>query len=219
MVFPTERVYVNASFGVRGPWAAGYHPGIDYDATVGTPIYSTKRGTVRYVGTYGGWGQDYGLHIIIRSWHVYRFIDHLYAHCSSSYVRTGQKVNTKQLIGRSGDTGRITGPHLHYEERHFPYGYYNHHNPVLPYWDPPPPKPSISLRKVRPGKKNRHVLRLKRRMNKYFPKMKPLRGFTFTEEMQQRYKQIQENFGYSGKNANGIPGRETLEKLGFRVKK
>jgi murein DD-endopeptidase MepM/ murein hydrolase activator NlpD len=216
MVYPVKNPHVNCGFGVRGSWAAGYHPGIDYDASIGTRIYATKSGTVQFVGTYNGYGQDYGYHIIIKSWHKGRFITHLYAHTSRSYVRPGQKVTTGQVIGLSGNTGRTFGAHLHYEERHAPYGYYNHHNPVLPMWSP---LPVISLSKVQPGKRNLHVRKLKRRLNRYFPKQKKLYGLKFGKELQARYALYQRIIGYKGKQADGRPGRASLERLGFRVVK
>ncbi len=218
MVYPVERVVINCGFGVRGPWAAGYHPGIDYDANVGTPLFATKSGRVQFVGMYGGWGQDYGYHVIIRSWHGYRFIDHIYAHCSAYSVRVGQKVATGERIATSGNSGNTTGPHLHYEERHYPYGYFNHHNPLLPYWAKPVPKPWIRLRKLKPGMKNLQIAKLKRALNKEFPKMTPLKGRAWTQDLQNRYKLYQERLGYKGKQADGIPGKSSLEKLGFRVR-
>lgn len=216
MVYPVERVKINCGFGVRGSWAAGYHPGIDYDANTGTRIYATKGGRVQFIGTYNGYGQDYGHHIIIKSWHKYRNITHLYAHMSTSFVLPGQRVKAGQVIGLSGNTGRTSGPHLHYEERHYPYGYYNHHNPVLPQWSP---DPIISVSKAQPGKRNLHVLKLKRRMNKYYPKRTPLKGLKFGEELRKRYAEYQRNLGYKGSAADGRPGWESLRKLGFRVKK
>lgn len=220
MSYPVSNVHINCGYGVRGPWAAGYHPGIDYDAQIGTRIYATKGGKVQFVGTYNGYGQDYGHHIIVKSFHKYRWVTHLYAHMSRSYVMPGQSVKVGQVLGLSGNTGRTSGPHLHYEERHFPYGYYNHHRPELPQWSPAPaPAPAISLSKLKPGKRNRNVLRLKLRMNKYFPKRTPLKGWKFGKELQERYAEYQRNLGYKGSNANGIPGKESLEKLGFRVKK
>lgn len=216
MVYPVKRVYVNCGFGVRGPWAAGYHPGIDYDASVGTELFATKGGIVLFVGTYNGYGQDYGYHIIIKSWHLGRQITHLYAHTSKSYVYPGQSVATGQKIGLSGNTGRTSGPHLHYEERHSPFGYYNHHRPVLPEWKP---AATISVSKVQPGKRNLHVRRLKRRLNRYFPKKTKLYGLYFGKDLRERYAEYQRNLGYKGDAADGKPGWSSLKQLGFRVVK
>lgn len=217
MVQPVKSVYVTAPFGRPGGWAAGYHTGIDYRAANGTPIYATKSGTVTGVGWYS-WGPSYGLHVVIQSFHLGRSIRHGYAHLTRAAVYPGQKVKTGELIGYSGSTGNVTGPHLHYEERVSHYGYYNHIRPVLPDWKPVR-KPRVSLRKVQPGKRNLHVLRVKRRLNRRFPNKKKLRlTRLFNPAMQKRYMLWQRRLGYRGASADGVPGKASLEKLGFKVR-
>lgn len=135
MTRPTLLDFVTCEFGRKGSWAAGYHTGIDYRAAVGTEIFATRRGTVEHAG-WGGYGEAYGHHVIIRSWHKTRYIKHMYAHLSSDKVSVGDKVVAGQTIGLSGETGNVFGAHLHYEERVYPYGYYNHIEPVLPYYRP-----------------------------------------------------------------------------------
>lgn len=129
---PTLLHYVTCSFGVKGSWAAGYHTGIDYRAAVGTKVHVTRRGKVIHVG----YDDAYGNYVIVQSWHKYRFIRHYYCHLSKFSVREGQRLNAGNVVGLSGDTGNTTAPHLHYEERHSPFGYYNHHKPVLVDWWP-----------------------------------------------------------------------------------
>ena len=216
MVYPTKAKSITCSYGVRGSWAAGYHTGIDFAASVGTPIYATKGGRVQAAAMYDIYGSEYGNHIVIELQHNGRTVRALYAHLSRYNVRVGQSVKAGDLIGWSGDTGRTTGPHLHYEERHYNYGYYDHHRPELIYYTPDN-RPVISLSKVRPGKNNLHVLRLKKRLNKYFPKRRPLFGKKFNQPLRDRYRGYQKNLGYSDRDADGIPGRVSLEKLGFRV--
>lgn len=214
-MFPTKSKVINVSYGVRGShWAAGYHTGTDFDASTGTSLYATKGGVVVFAGYSGGYGTAYGNHVIISSYYNGRMVRHMYAHMSSFGVRYGQRVKDGQFIGKSGNTGNTTGPHLHYEERHSPYGYYDSQRPVLLAYQP---KPVISLKKVRPGKTNTHVLKLKRRLNTYFPKKKKLIGPFFSKALKDRYAEYQKNLGYDGKQANGIPGRISLQKLGFRV--
>ncbi|CAF3759725.1 unnamed protein product [Rotaria sp. Silwood1] len=107
-----------------GNWAAGYHTGADYACPIGTSVRATVSDTVKNVN----WGADYGIHIVIESSEKVR---QLYAHLSQELVNVGQKVKAGDVIAKSGNTGRSTGPHLHYEERVSPYGYYNHRKPQL----------------------------------------------------------------------------------------
>ncbi len=85
-----------------------FHYGTDYEVVEGTFIYSFADGVVAAVGEEAGYGN-------------YICIDHeggwrtLYAHCSAVNVVSGQKVSMGEMIGESGQTGRVTGPHLHFE--------------------------------------------------------------------------------------------------------
>lgn len=115
---------VTTPFGKKGSWAAGYHTGDDYACPVGTSVRATVSGTVKDLN----WGSAYGTHIVIESADKVR---QLYAHLSKKLVKVGQKVTAGQEIAKSGNTGRSTGPHLHYEERVSPYGYSNHRKPQL----------------------------------------------------------------------------------------
>ena len=90
---------------------ASFHAGMDFTADVGTEIYATGDGVVLAVKN-DGWG--YGNHIIVN--HGFGYTT-LYGHLSRFAVRPGTKVSRGQLIGYVGNTGRSTGPHLHYEVR------------------------------------------------------------------------------------------------------
>jgi murein DD-endopeptidase MepM/ murein hydrolase activator NlpD len=85
-----------------------FHSGMDFSSPVGTEIYATGDGVVLF----SGWRQEYGNCIIID--HGYEFKT-LYAHQSNNLVRVGQKVTRGETIGLVGNTGKSTGPHLHYE--------------------------------------------------------------------------------------------------------
>ena len=88
------------------------HTGTDIACAEGTPILAAADGTVTVANGLDSWGGSYGYYIQI---------DHgggletLYAHCSSICVITGQQVQTGQVIGYVGHTGRATGNHLHLE--------------------------------------------------------------------------------------------------------
>ena len=84
------------------------HKGIDIAANVGTPIKAADGGTITYSGYRGNYGKlveiDHGNGYITR-----------YGHCSELNVNNGDKVYKGQTIALVGDTGRTTGPHLHFE--------------------------------------------------------------------------------------------------------
>lgn len=216
MVQPVAYVYVTCEFGRPGQWAAGYHTGIDYRAPIGTKIYATKGGTVIHSG-WGGFGSAYGNHIVLRSLHNGRTIYHLYAHLSDTNVIKGQPVKANQWIGLSGATGNVSGPHLHYEERVSPFGYFNHIRPVLPAYRPLSFVPAtVSLAKLKPGKKNYQIRRLQRRLNKAVGAGLPITGY-YGPATKAAAKKWQERLGFSGKDADGVVGKSSLEKLGFKV--
>lgn len=86
-----------------------FHPGLDFSAPQGTPIYATAQGVVR---TASNLGNGYGNHVIIA--HGYQYST-LYGHMYRIKVRVGQTVKRGEVIGYVGNTGKSTGPHLHYE--------------------------------------------------------------------------------------------------------
>ena len=86
------------------------HNGTDFSVRVGTPILSTGDGIVIKATSH----RDMGRHIVIRHGGKYTTV---YMHMSKLLVKVGQKVKQGQKIGLSGNTGRSTGPHLHYEFR------------------------------------------------------------------------------------------------------
>lgn len=98
-------VGIYSGFGYR--WGR-MHEGIDLPASIGTAIHAADGGTVTYAGTY----YSYGLTLKID--HGGGF-ETLYAHCSQLYVGVGDKVFQGQTIAAVGNTGRSTGPHLHFE--------------------------------------------------------------------------------------------------------
>lgn len=98
-------------------WTSGYgprwgrmHEGVDMAGPVGTPIYSTADGVV----SFAGWSSGYGRLIKIR--HA-NGIETRYAHLNAIRVEVGQRVSRGERIGDMGNSGRSTGPHLHYEIR------------------------------------------------------------------------------------------------------
>ncbi len=111
---PLDTNAITSEFGLRkspvyGTWKQ--HNGIDFAAKVGDSVYACKRGTVTLAKkndiTFGNYviiTHDGGLTSV-------------YAHLSELYVKHGDIVNGRDIIGKSGDTGQVTGPHLHFEIR------------------------------------------------------------------------------------------------------
>ncbi|MGP3987561.1 M23 family metallopeptidase [Streptomyces sp. 3N207] len=105
-----SRVRVSQPYGVPGSWAAGYHTGIDLAVREGTPVRSVGPGTV----VHAGWAGAYGNAVTVRMTDG-KYT--LFAHLSRVFVRVGSTVRPGTWLGRSGNTGRSTGPHLHFEVR------------------------------------------------------------------------------------------------------
>ncbi|MEV4684071.1 peptidoglycan DD-metalloendopeptidase family protein [Streptomyces kurssanovii] len=105
---------VTFEFFSRGPYAwkpdgVGRHTGQDFAARSGTPVVAVRSGTIAWSNGDGG---AYGQWIGLRgdNGHIYT-----YCHLSQRQVKPGQKVAAGQQIGKVGNTGNSTGPHLHFE--------------------------------------------------------------------------------------------------------
>lgn len=89
--------------------ASTLHTGIDFACGIGTPIFATADGVIKESSRNG-----HGYGICINVDHSNGF-ETKFAHLSKSLVKTGDQITRGQLIAYSGNTGRSTGPHLHYE--------------------------------------------------------------------------------------------------------
>jgi len=108
---PTSAPELSSSYGIRfDPFThrPAFHSGLDFPASMFSPIYSTAPGVVSFTGVRAGYGNtvevDHGDGFKTR-----------YAHLSAFAVHVGQHVALGQRLASSGSTGRSTGPHLHYE--------------------------------------------------------------------------------------------------------
>jgi len=111
-IWPT-RGWVTSDFGTRiDPYTADrkMHQGMDIATPHGQPIYTPSDGTVVFIGTEGGYGKvlvvDHGYGVKTR-----------YGHLSEVHVRLGDRVIRGDKVASVGNTGRSTGPPLHYEVR------------------------------------------------------------------------------------------------------
>ena len=110
---PIDGARLSSNFGMRKHPISGYnklHKGVDFAAPTGTPVYAGGNGVVEFAGNNGG----YGKYIRIRHNNEYKTA---YAHLSgfNKKIYKGARVNQGEIIGYVGNTGKSTGPHLHYE--------------------------------------------------------------------------------------------------------
>ena len=104
---------VGSSFGEREDPINGegaFHSGLDIDAPYGTPVRAAGDGDVADAGMNAGYGRE----IVLTHGHN---VSTVYGHLSAIAVSVGQHVTRGQIIGYVGQSGRATGPHLHYEVR------------------------------------------------------------------------------------------------------
>lgn len=106
-----EQLSLSSGFGLRADpltQRRAMHTGLDFELPTGSPILAAGSGQV----TEAGWDGQYGKTVVIahHDSHTTR-----YAHANDLLVKQGDKVKRGQLIAKSGNTGRSTGPHLHFE--------------------------------------------------------------------------------------------------------
>ena len=112
---PVKGGYLNSSFGYRKDPIDNvmrFHQGQDITVKTGTPIYAPADGIVKRAYYAGGFGN----HIKLDHGNGYTT---LFAHLSKIKVKHGQEVIRGEIIGLTGNTGRSTAPHLHYEIHHY----------------------------------------------------------------------------------------------------
>ncbi|HQO39631.1 MAG TPA: LysM peptidoglycan-binding domain-containing M23 family metallopeptidase [Spirochaetota bacterium] len=113
-ISPVNRGKKTSEFGTRrDPFNSKrreFHKGIDVACPIGTEIRASRNGRV----VFSGWEEGYGNLVIIE--HEFGYKSY-YGHLSRFRVKTGDVVTTSQVIALSGNTGRSTGPHLHFEIR------------------------------------------------------------------------------------------------------
>jgi murein DD-endopeptidase MepM/ murein hydrolase activator NlpD len=115
MIFPVPGNFrVSSGFGMRRDPFTGqraFHNGIDIPLRAGTPVRATGNGYCSRTGV----DSLLGKYVIINHNDEYESI---YGHLSTVKIKAGNKVNSGDIIGTSGNTGRSTNPHLHYQVNH-----------------------------------------------------------------------------------------------------
>ncbi|OGG57794.1 hypothetical protein A2765_05170 [Candidatus Kaiserbacteria bacterium RIFCSPHIGHO2_01_FULL_56_24] len=114
--WPLDSIRITQQFGKTADsgrlYSSGTHNGVDFAASIGTPLKAALSGTVQATGNTDAIRgcYSYGKWVLIKH---NNGLTTLYAHMSQINVSAGQSVTTGQVIGFSGDTGYATGPHLH----------------------------------------------------------------------------------------------------------
>lgn len=105
---PSKGNVITSPFGLR--WGGEKHHGIDIAGDIGDPIFAAESGfanLVSYNNVYGNYMKlNHG-----------KGVETLYGHCDVMFIKEGEYVKKGQIIGEIGNTGRSTGPHLHFEVR------------------------------------------------------------------------------------------------------
>lgn len=113
MNLPVENGVITSGVGWRvDPFGSGklnFHRGIDIAVPVGTPVRAIRKGRIVFAGARRG----YGATVIVEHANGDRT---LYGHNSTVRVRTGDLVESGTVVAFSGNTGRSTGPHVHFEQ-------------------------------------------------------------------------------------------------------
>jgi len=104
---PIEHYRVTSAYGYR-EWTQSFHKGMDIPAPTGTPVYAIAKGRVVYIDINEGFGKVIGIEYD-------NGMKTVYAHLDSIGVDLYQSLEPGQEVGQVGQTGRSTGPHLHFE--------------------------------------------------------------------------------------------------------
>jgi murein DD-endopeptidase MepM/ murein hydrolase activator NlpD len=235
------------------------HFAYDYAMPTGTPLYATGAGLIKASndgvldktpGRPGnlpgqpGSGSPSNWVLLETLDPKGRKVTILYQHLSDTLVKTGQRVRAGQIIGKSGQTGNATGPHLHIAAMkgwgytaatRYAYmanqGKNTHiiYPPTLAWSEAAPrPVPVVRVRDVQPLKRNTSVALVQRtliRLGYRIPSIQSgkVKPGTFGAETKAAYAAYQRRLGYKGRAANGVPGLASLTALGkrggFRVTK
>lgn len=111
LIWPVVNGTVTSNFGCREDPILNnnsFHSGIDISVNIGTNVFCAFNGVVKEIN----YNESYGKYIVIK--HSKNF-ETLYAHCSKILLNKGDNVAKGDIIALSGNSGRTTGPHLHFE--------------------------------------------------------------------------------------------------------
>jgi hypothetical protein len=233
---PLKKVKISQPWGRPNPrYAAKRHTGIDYACPVGTPVLAIVNATVKAVLTDKAYGK-----VVVITYKVDGVkYDTWYCHLSAQSVKVGAKVAEGDVLGKSGNTGNSTGPHLHLETRIKPFRYGNdvacpvlldpkvidQHAPssrkpkglgkVVAALKPTTPKVTkkVHMTSLVIGAINDDVKVVQAALIDLVGATIKVTG-KFDKATSDAYKLWQHKLGFHGKDADGIPGRSSLTSMG-----
>lgn len=201
-------------------WAAGYHTGVDYPVPEGTRVNSPSASTLIYAGRYGGWGRAYGIHIIGETIVGGVRYQWMVAHLSKIREGKGAHVAAGQLVGQSGYTGNVRpkgprGAHAHFEVRVYPFRYGDDVNPAVLINHKPIPVDRMDPKNYGPGHVGVHITQLGQALvakgfGKHYAQGP---GPVWGEADRLNTRDFQRAQGWTGDDADGLPGGETLRRV------
>ena len=110
MALPIKNGKITTAYKKAGKmWSKGYHTGVDFAVSTGTPVLAVADGKIENAN----WGKSYGNQVVQKvagGWVIY-------AHLNAVRVKPGVTVKKGQIVGESGNSGNSSGPHLHFEYR------------------------------------------------------------------------------------------------------
>lgn len=112
--FGGDREGLAAKLGLK----SAIHKGVDFATPIGIEVRAYLDGSVQLAGEAEGYGKRIWLYHDLPE--LPKAVRSCYAHLSSILVAAGQKVKQGDVIARTGNTGKVTGPHLHFELRYLP---------------------------------------------------------------------------------------------------
>lgn len=199
-------------------WTGHIHKGVDFGAAPGTPVVAVWSGTVVDVS----WGRAFGTHVVIDTDHLPDGSAGLwvgYMHLQRKFVKPGDRVEVGQKIGEVGQSGNTTGPHLHLEVQNSPYwrstGFRDPSKHLAAqkytYFQD---KKVYKSTMVYGYKDSNSVRNVQIALNEKNSAGLPITG-GFFDMTRAAVTKWQEKQGWTGADADGIPGPGTIKSLGL----
>ena len=227
-MIPIPESRITTPYGARGSmWSGGIHKGVDFYGVQGEKVYSPWSGKVISIG---GWGPAFGNRSPVIDFDTLPSGSPGYwgvlAHLETCSVRVGQRVKAGQLIGTVGKRGNATGYHLHFEVQKSSLWTQNGYTNPKPWIDAQPSDEvspgvlqggKVYASKMHLGATDSDSVRNLQIMLNEKENTEPILPVTgnYLELTVAKCAAFQRSCGWSGIDADGIAGPETVKRLGL----